>query len=360
MSTMTPNVPKNALQFLWIAVAGSALASCSVGSSSGSSAEGFPTDEGTFNDYDISFPVQVKDVNTNIDLTSTYTESLTTLSSDMCAGVPECVTVKRLESGIDQAGNFVTGLFDGVSSNALIFIRKNGSVVKTVASDGEVCEYDSYPSRSPIGYVSQTQSNACGDTGSTGRIGLFAYSSETAEVVSESYISTNEGAANIRQTYLVDRSGGVKGLSVSISTANLRINGASYSVKNPNIPTNLNDLDGAARASPASPNAVEWICTGITAGRFTLGISDDVYAFDPTNPDGGTKTGRLILGSPEVYDDGTTVTPLDLVGSGAPKGRWAYLQSPGRRRALISYAVESSGDGIECTPPGEAPIYIVN
>lgn len=115
-----------------------------------------------------------------------------------------------------------------------------------------------------------------------------------------------------------------------------------------------------ANATEGSSPEEVWRCEGILARPFSVKLTDSLFAFEPINPDQGATLGALRMGKPKKYEDGTTTTPLILVGSGAPNGRWAYLQSPGKRRALIFYAVESSGDGNECVPPGDTPAYIFN
>lgn len=100
-----------------------------------------------------------------------------------------------------------------------------------------------------------------------------------------------------------------------------------------------------------------WECD-FDSPPFTVALSANSYKFAPYNPDGGQLQGAVrVL---EEGGRGLTVTNLELVGSGAPEGRWSFVQDRGKRRALMAYAVESSGDGSECTPPGQAPQYEFN
>lgn len=101
-----------------------------------------------------------------------------------------------------------------------------------------------------------------------------------------------------------------------------------------------------------------WVCRD--AEYYYVEISNGYYKFRPFNPDGGSPWGKMDYGNPEIYGDGTVKTPLIFANGGSLYGRWAYLQSPGKRKALIRYAIESSGDGNECVPPGQEPQYIFN
>lgn len=128
------------------------------------------------------------------------------------------------------------------------------------------------------------------------------------------------------------------------------------------------NLSSGALASTSvkntSPQVLEsqevWVCDfGNPEGPFTVKFSAASYEFVPYNPDGGQLQGPLrILGDQDQY--GSSITGLELVGSGAPDGRWGFIKDRGKRKALLSYAVETSGDGSECTPPGQEPQYVFN
>lgn len=124
---------------------------------------------------------------------------------------------------------------------------------------------------------------------------------------------------------------------------------------------NQNAKDPAAvNASPQAMVSQEvWECD-YDSPPFTVTLSENNYKFAPYNPDGGQLQGAVrVL---EEWDEGLKVTSLELIGSGAPEGRWGFVEDElgGKRRALMAYAVESSGDGSECTPPGQAAQYEFN
>lgn len=126
---------------------------------------------------------------------------------------------------------------------------------------------------------------------------------------------------------------------------------------------NRNKNADASAAVDASPQAMVsqevWECD-YDSPPFTVTLSENSYKFAPYNPDGGQLEGTVrVL---DEWDRGLKVTNLELVGSGAPEGRWAFVQDDygGKRRALMAYAVESSGDGSECILPGQAPQYEFN
>ncbi len=119
------------------------------------------------------------------------------------------------------------------------------------------------------------------------------------------------------------------------------------------------DID-VGEAQPTSSGRELWKCDfGDPEGTYSVTLTATSYQFAPYNPDGGALSGALEM-LEEERRNGTIVTSLEFVGSGAPPGRWEFVQGPGKRKALLTYAVESSGDGGECTPPGGQPQYIFN
>lgn len=103
-----------------------------------------------------------------------------------------------------------------------------------------------------------------------------------------------------------------------------------------------------------------WACDyGDPRGPYNVILTATSYEFAPYNPDDGALKGTLKVLNEESRN-GTIVTDLEFVGSAAPYGRWGFVQDPGRRKALLTYFVESSGDAAECTPPGETPQYVFN
>jgi hypothetical protein len=148
--------------------------------------------------------------------------------------------------------------------------------------------------------------------------------------------------------------------AVLAATATIGFNFWSGSSKTNTSTTTSTNASAAIEASPQSMVSQEvWECN-FDSQPFTVTLSESSYKFAPYNPDGGQLQGAVrIL---EEWDRGLAVTNLELVGSGAPEGRWAFVEDEygGKRRALMAYAVESSGDGSECTPPGQAPQYEFN
>lgn len=114
------------------------------------------------------------------------------------------------------------------------------------------------------------------------------------------------------------------------------------------------------QAPTASAKAEVWQCAGIEPQPFTVELAGNTYRFRPKNPFNGAVSGAVKIIGSEKYEDGTVKTNLNLEGGGEPEGAWAYLKAPGKRKALLWYAVETSGDGSECTPPGAEPEYIFN
>jgi hypothetical protein len=111
---------------------------------------------------------------------------------------------------------------------------------------------------------------------------------------------------------------------------------------------------------PASGAQEVWECDfGEPEGAYRVTLTATSYQFSPYNPDRGALSGVVNI-LKEENRNGGIVTDLELVGSGAPPGRWGFVQDPGKRKALLTYAVESSGDAQECTPPGEKPQYVFN
>ena len=126
------------------------------------------------------------------------------------------------------------------------------------------------------------------------------------------------------------------------------------------VPNETSATAVAADAQPPSDGQERWECDfGDPRGGFSVRLTATSYQFVPYNPDGGQLQGAVkVLGE---WNRGLAVTDLEFVGSGAPDNRWKFVQDEfaGKRKALIYYFVESSGDGAECTPPGEQQQYMV-
>lgn len=116
------------------------------------------------------------------------------------------------------------------------------------------------------------------------------------------------------------------------------------------------------RSAPRVANVAEgivWECDfGDPRGPFNVTLTANSYEFGPYNPDDGALRGEVREAGQDGWN-GTIMTELEFVGGGAPVGRWGWVEEPGKRKALFMYAVESSGDGSECTPPGKGPQYMV-
>ena len=126
------------------------------------------------------------------------------------------------------------------------------------------------------------------------------------------------------------------------------------------MPPPSNSESSIASAQRTSGEQELWECNfGDPRGAYTIKLTATSYQFIPYNPDGGALSGVVNKLKEENWD-GSLITGLEFVGSAAPPGRWGFVQDQGKRKALLSYAVESSGDGAECTPPGGQPQYVFN
>lgn len=120
---------------------------------------------------------------------------------------------------------------------------------------------------------------------------------------------------------------------------------------------NLVHAEPSVRSNTMTPAI--WRCASISQDLITVTLTEHTYQFHPYNPDGGKLSGSL-RPLATVQRRGTEVSEIEFIGSGAPKGRWAFIQTKGKRKALMHYAVETSGDAGECVPPGETNQYVFN
>lgn len=120
------------------------------------------------------------------------------------------------------------------------------------------------------------------------------------------------------------------------------------------------EVSGSDAKGQAETTKSIWECDwGDPRGPFSVILTGNSYEFKPYNPDDGALSGEVREASKDGWN-GANMTTLEFVGGGAPVGRWGWVEEPGKRKALFMYAVESSGDGSECTPPGEGPQYMAS
>jgi hypothetical protein len=117
--------------------------------------------------------------------------------------------------------------------------------------------------------------------------------------------------------------------------------------------------EAAARVGNTNGEQTTWDCSSVYGDKILVTIMADEYRFYPRNPDGGALSGKLVKSAKEenAYTGGYD-TYLNLIDSGtAPKSWSIYVGDKGP--ALFHYS-ELSGDGSECTLPGEDPKYTTN
>lgn len=113
----------------------------------------------------------------------------------------------------------------------------------------------------------------------------------------------------------------------------------------------------ASETSNAESGETVWDCSYLYGEEILVTLDARTYKFSPNNPNGGQSSGILTKGRAERHPySGTMDTPLTLKGS--KSGEWALVDGS-EGIALLHYA-EGSGDGSECTLPGQGPKYASN
>ena len=104
-------------------------------------------------------------------------------------------------------------------------------------------------------------------------------------------------------------------------------------------------------------NRTVWDCTSVYGETILVTLDTSSYVFSPRNPDGGELYGKLEREPPETFEEtGDIRATLNLIGS--KSSSWSMIYGDAGP-ALFNFS-ELSGDGSECTLPGQAPKYSFN